>query len=77
MSCLFLGSIFYDLISLDDTGPRIEQLKSQAVKAWNVGERVAPRRNSKAALFASSNIRICGVKHPIPHRNPLKRRKLE
>ena len=58
-----------------DTGPRYEQLKRQADKAWNVG-RVAPRK-PKNLIAASYNIPMCGVKYPNPRRNPLKRRKLE
>ena len=58
-----------------DTGPKYEQLKRQADKAWNVG-RVAPRK-PKNLIAASYNIPMCGVKYPNPRRNPLKRRKLE
>ena len=58
-----------------DKGPRYEQLKRQADKAWNVG-RVAPRK-PKNLIAASYNIPMCGVKYPNPRRNPLKRRKLE
>ena len=74
--CLIHGHYLLRLnILLGDTGPRYEQLKRQADKAWNVG-RVAPRK-PKNLIAASYNIPMCGVKYPNPRRNPLKRRKLE
>jgi len=75
--CLIHGHYLLRLnILLGDTGPRYEQLKRQADKAWNVG-RVAPRKPKNIFTASYYNIPRCGVKYPKPRRNPLKRRKLE